>query len=118
MKEHFNSVNTNSVNRNVTFENAREMGVIDTNTRPPKPGTAETVETLQPLLDEEQWSNPTIRPMDFYDTGDVAGMDFDMAMENLRFVTAKAENADGRHTMSQAHLPVNPQKVVQLFGLS
>lgn len=114
MKEHFNSVNTNSVNRNVTFKNAREMGVINTN-RPPKPGTAETT---HPLLDEEQWSNPTIRPMDFYNTDDVAGMDFGMAMENVRFIMAKTENAGERHTMSQAHLPVNPQKVVQLFGLS
>jgi hypothetical protein len=91
------------------------MGVIKTNTRPPKP---ESAETSQPLLDEEQWSSPTIRPMDFYSTDDVAGMDFDMAMENVRFIAGKTENTNGRNMMSRAHLPVNPQKVVQLFGLS
>lgn len=121
MKEHFNSVNTNNVNRNVTFENARDMGALNTNTRPPKPETAETAETaetLQPLLDEDQWNNPTIRPMDFYSTEDVADMDFGMAMKDVRFITGMNENPGGRYMMSMAHLPVNPQKVIQLFGLS
>lgn len=115
MKEHFNSVNTNNVNRNVNFENARDMGALNTKTRPPKP---ETAETSQPLLDEEQWNSPTIRPMDLYNPADVTDMDFRKAMENVRFITAMTENTGGRHMMSQAHLPVNPQKVVQLFGLS
>ncbi len=115
MKEHFNSVNTNSVNRNVTFENARDMGALNTNARPPKP---ETGETAQPLLDEDQWHSSTIRPMDLYSTGDVTEMNFNKAMENIRFITALTENPDGRNMMSRAHLPVNPQKVVQLFGLS
>lgn len=114
MKEHFNSVNlnTNNVNRLAPFDINSTVRPQDRTMKP------ETTDTPQLLLDEDHWSNPDITPMNLYNIDDVAGMDFDMAMESVRFVTGMSKNTDGRNQLSNAHLPVNPQKVIQLFGLS
>jgi hypothetical protein len=112
MKEHFNSVNTANINRVTTFDINSNLRTPDRSLKP------ETPDISQLLLDEDQWSNPDLIPANLYNIDDVAGMDFEMAIDSVRYITGMSKNTDSRNQLSNAYLPVNPQKVIQLFGIS
>lgn len=118
MKEHFNSVKP-------IFEGPKDLGLLNVNTRPTGNQSQPTDDANENIalqdeafqLDPEAWYNAQMKNIQTYDEESIKGMDFDMAMESALFIRNMASSTEGRHAMSQAHGPVNPQKVIQLFSL-
>lgn len=69
------------------------------------------------LLDPQEWYNSRMKQIDLYDNGDIDGMDFNNAMESANFIRNMAGTTEGRELMGQAHHTINPQSIIQLFGL-
>jgi hypothetical protein len=116
MKEHFNSVKP-------IFEGPKDLGLLNANTRRTGNQSQSIDDARENItmndeafeLDPEAWYNSQMKNIQTYDEESIKGMDFNMALESARFVREMASNTEGRYAMSQAHGPVNPQKVIQLF---
>lgn len=118
MKEHFSSVNS-------VLKDHRDMNPLSMTLNNPANKKEQPEDLTQAvaredeafLLDPQEWYNSRMKQIDLYDNGDIDGMDFNNAMESANFIRNMAGTTEGRELMGQAHHTINPQSIIQLFGL-
>jgi hypothetical protein len=115
MKEHLNLVNANKAN--TPFDHQKDLSVLGINTNH-TPSSQSSEPGIQLNTDDEDWFNVQVSQTNTYNFDTIADMDFDMAMESAGFIRQMAQKDYGRSLMAQAHKPMNPKKVIQLFNIA
>ncbi len=113
MKDHFNSVKS-------VYDSQKNPGLMNINYPKMKANQAPGTDSQAKTPEKDDWFDASLKPADLLadDAKAIEGMDFSMAMESVDFIRGMAKTPEGRSSMSQAHGPVDPRKIMQLFDIS